>query len=493
MNEVLALLPALPAAAATVPPVLARRYDRTGWPVAAGATAAQTALAAWVAWRVAVDGPLRLVVAGLPARLGVALAADRLSATVALLVASVGLWGLLYTRRAGPRSATGYALYLLLLAGLAGIAVTRDVFNLYVFLEVAGLASYGLVALGDGPDAAPAALRYLLVGTVGATLYLLGVAYLYVATGLLNVAALARALPAVGYGDRLVLAAFALVAVGLGVKVALFPLHTWKPAAYRAAPAGVAAVLAALVPTVAAYALVRLVLSVFTVGFLAANPALVAALRAGAVASVVAGAVLALRQRDVRRLLAYSGVSQFGIAVAGLAVGTPLGVVGGVVHLLGHAVTKGGAFVAAGVVEADTGARTVEEYAGVADDRPVASAALATLVLGLVGVPPLVGFFGKWYVALAAVRAGAWVVAAAVLSSTALSLAYFGPLVERMLLGSGDGRPHVGSSRGPVAGSAVGPGMVAAGVLAALAALGLGLASAGLVDLLLPAVEGGGP
>ncbi|WP_435348766.1 complex I subunit 5 family protein [Haloarchaeobius sp. HRN-SO-5] len=484
MSDLVPFLVTIPIVAATAPPVLARRFDRIGWPVAAVGLLAQTVLAAWVAWTVAVDGPMQTVVGGLPATLGIELAVDRLSAVFVLLVAVAGLWGLAYTRRGGPRTATGYTLYLLLVAGSTGICVTRDVFNLYVFLEISGLSAYALVAVGDDAGAAPAALKYLLVGTVGASLYLLGVGYLYVATGTLNMGALSSLLATVGYDDRLVLAAFGLVVVGLGVKIALFPVHTWKPDAYQTAPAGIAAVLAVIVSTVAAYALIRLLVSVFTVDFLAANQLVVAGLQLAAVVSIVVGAALALLQRDVRRMLAYSSVSQLGIVVAGVALGTPLGIVGGVVHLLGHAVMKGGAFAAVGVVESATDARTVDEFAGTGDHLPVTSAVLATLSLGLVGIPPLVGFFGKWYVVLSAVRTGAWAVAVAVLVSTVLSLTYFARLVQRLYLEPGDRRVDPGS---------VSPGMVAAGVVAALVALALGFASAGLADLLLPAVEGGRP
>ncbi|MEA5386276.1 proton-conducting transporter membrane subunit [Haloarculaceae archaeon H-GB2-1] len=387
MSEVLPWLVVAPVVPLASLPILAFRFDRVGWPVAAITATVHTALATWTAWTVAVDGPTRFVVGGLPARLGIELAADALSASFLLLVSLVGLWVLAYTRRGGPRSNLSYALYLALLAGLSGLCITRDVFNLYVFLEISGLAGYALVALGDGRDAAPAALRYLLVGTVGASLYLLGIGYLYVATGTLNMSAMAAELVAVGHDGRLVVAAFAFVTVGLGVKMALFPVHTWKPDAYRAAPAGIAALLAALVSTVAGYAFLRLLLSVFTATLFGVNPLLGASLRAAAVLSVGAGAVLAVRQRDVRRMLAYSSVSQFGVAVAGFALATPLGLAGGVVHLLGHAVMKSGAFAAVGVVEAATGARTVDEFAGLATDVPVTSGALAALSFGLVGIP----------------------------------------------------------------------------------------------------------
>ena len=479
MSAAVPLLVTLPVVASVLPFVLARRVDGIGWQVAAATTVVHAALASWVAWTVSVDGPMRMVVAGLPANLGIELAVDRLSAVFVLLVAYGGLWGLAYTRRGGPRSAPGYTLYLLLLAGLTGICVTRDVFNLYVFLEISGLSSYALVTLGDDTDAAPAALTYLLAGTVGASLYLLGVGYLYVATGTLNMAALAAELATVGYGNRLVIAAFGLVFVGLAVKIALYPVHTWKPAAYRAAPPGITAVLAALLSTIAAYALVRLVLSVFTIPFLIANPRLVVAVKAAAIVSIVIGALLALLQRNVRRMLAYSSISQFGIVVAGFALGTPLGIAGGVVHLLGHAVLKSGAFATAGVIESDYDARTVDEYADAAEHLPVPSAAFATLALGLVGIPPLVGFFGKWYVALSAVRTGSWLVAVAVLVSTGLSLTYFARVIQRLYLEPNERQPDPRS---------VSPGMVATGVVAALAATALGLVSAGLVEFLVPTV-----
>ncbi len=487
MSDVLAALVALPVVAAAAVTLLARRVRGVGAPVAGVALLGQVGLAAWVAWRVATTGPLGLVVGDLPATLGIELAADRLSATVVALIAGTGLWGTAYLRRTGVRSATGYVLHLLLIAGLTGICVTRDVFNLYVFLEIAGLSAYALVALGDGRDAAPAALHYLLVGTVGASLYLLGVGYLYAATGTLNMGALATELAAVGLDGRLPVAALSLIVAGLAVKMALFPVHGWKPDAYGAAPPGVAAVLAALVSTVAAYALVRLLLSVFGLALLAAVPTVGTVLRVGAVVSVVAGAVLALWTPDVRRMLAYSGVSQFGIALGGIALGTPAGVVAGVVHLVGHAVLKAGAFAAAGLIERGSGARTVDDYAGAADGFPAASAALAALGLGLVGIPPLVGFFGKWYVVLAAVEAGAPVVAAAVLLSTLLSLSYFGRLIQRLYLEGRDDPDRASAARSER--STTSTVAVAATVATVAVGLALGLLSAELVEFLRPAAE----
>jgi multicomponent Na+:H+ antiporter subunit D len=301
---------------------------------------------------------------------------------------------------------------------------------------------------------------------------------------------LAPALSAVGYDSTLVVAAFSLMAVGLGVKLALFPLHAWKPDAYASAPPAVAAALAALGSTVAAYALVRVTYGVFTPAFLEAVPAVRTLLRAAAAVSVVAGGVLALRETDVRRLLAYSSVSQFGLVGIGIGLASPTALVGALLALVGHAVAKGGLFVASGSVARGFGARTVEEYAGLARRSPAHAAAVATMAVSLVGLPPTVGFAAKWYLALGAVEAGSWAVAGVVVLSTLLSLAYAGRLVERCYLGDG------GSERtGPPAVAADGGrrtdrSALAVAVAAAVLVVALGLASTALAGWFAPVVEG---
>jgi len=312
------------------------------------------------------------------------------------------------------------------------MSVTGDVFNLYVFLEITGLAAYALVASGEGGDAALAALKYLIVGTVGASLFLLGIGYAYVATGTLNMADLSVKLADVGHTATLVRAAFGLMVVGLFVKVAVFPLHTWQPTAYADAPDAVSGLISALVSTVAAYALIRIVFSVFTVGFLDANPLARVILLVAAAVSILLGSLLAVSQDDIKRMLAYSSVSQFGLIVGAVAIANGTALTGAAIHLVGHAVMKGGLFLAAGSVATATGARTVGEFEGLAERLPASSGAFALLAFGVVGVPPTVGFVGKWYVALGAVEAESWPLAIVIFLSTLLTLAYVARLVERM-------------------------------------------------------------
>ncbi|MEF8857291.1 MAG: proton-conducting transporter membrane subunit, partial [Haloplanus sp.] len=283
--------------------------------------AVQTGLAAWLGSRALLDGPLSNEVGGFAAPYGIELVVDGLSAVVVVLVAVVSLFVLRYTVRDDPGGTAFYTEYLLLVTGLSGMTVTGDVFNLYVFLEISGLATYALVAsAGDGRSAV-AAFKYLLFGTVAASLYLLGVGYALVATGTLNMADLAVELANVGYDSPLVLASFGFIVVGLATKTALFPLHTWQPDAYGDAPDSVSALIAALVSTVAAYALLRIAYTVYTPAFFEAVPVARDALVVFACVSIVVGSVLAVTQSEVKRMLAYSSVSQYGLVVVGLAIG----------------------------------------------------------------------------------------------------------------------------------------------------------------------------
>ena len=408
------------------------RFDRAAWSIAAIGAVLQLAIAGALAWRVFTAGRVIHVLGGFVPPFGIVLVVDGLSALLAVLIAVVTVGVLVYLRQAGPRGSAFYAEFMLLVAGLSGLATTGDVFNMYVFLEITGLAAYALVASGDSGLAAVAALKYLLLGTVGASLFLLGVGYALIATGTLTMADLAVRLAEVGYRSTPVRAAFAFMVVGLGVKIAIFPLHTWQPDAYSASPDGVSAFISALVSTVSAYALVRVIYSVFTLDFLAANPIARDLLLYGAALSVIAGSALAITQREVKRTLAYSSVSQFGLVVVGFALANRAGLVGGIIHLLGHAIVKGSLFLAVGIIAMRTDARTIEEYAGLAGRVPVASAVFAVLAFTMIGVPPTVGFVGKWYILLGAVEAGEWVVALVVVVSTLLTLAYFARLIERM-------------------------------------------------------------
>ncbi|WP_440006416.1 complex I subunit 5 family protein [Halomicrococcus sp. SG-WS-1] len=476
-----ALLVLIPAVAAVAVALLGRLWARAARWTALAATAAQAVLALALFRAVARSGSVRAVLGGFPALAGVELVVDRLAVPFVVLVAAIGLLVVAVTTTT-ERAGSFLALVLLLVAGLTGVFVTGDAFNLYVFLELAGLSSYALVATADTDVAAGAALRYLLVGTVGAALYLLGVGYAYVATGALNVSLLGQRL---GAGTPAI-AAFALVAVGLGVKVPVVPLHGWLPDAHGEAPVGVSVLLSGLVTTAGAYALARLVLAAFGIEFLAAVPLARVAVVAVGATSVVVGGLLALRQSKVKRLLACSTVSQLGLVVLGVGLANRLALTGAVVHLLSHAALKTGAFLAAGAIAESTGAKTVREYAGVARRAPLASAALAAAALGLVGVPPAGVFASKWYLVVGTLTADAPALAALVVASSLLSLLYFWRVLERLVApgdaGADSHPPHATDGSGARAPT----GTAVAAAIAVLAGVLLGFVAAPLETFLEP-------
>lgn len=483
MSDALPVAVVLPIVGAALTFIAIRMREPLGWWMAFLTGALEVVIAGLVLRDVLADGRFTHELAGFPPPAGIELVADGLSAPVFGLVAITAFAVLVYARGAGPHRGSFYVGYLLLVGGLAGVTLTGDLFNMYVFLEITGLAAYALVASAGTGRSAYAAFKYLLIGTVGASLFLLGVGYAYVATGTLNMADLADRLAVVGYDSRLVIASFALVVTGLVIKTALYPVHTWQPEAYASAPDSVSTFISALVSTVAAYAIARVLFSVFTVEFFVVVPEAQQVLLVVASISVVAGSALAVMQSEVKRMLAYSSVSQYGIVIAAFAVAEPTAIVGAIILLVGHALMKGGLFAAVGAIATATGATTVEDYGDLAARAPTGSFAFAVLAFALVGVPPAVGFIGKWYIVLGAVGAEVWLVAGVLLTSTLLTLAYFARLIERVYFGN---QPDPDGTMVADGGEAVPLGMTAVAVGAAIATVVLGLAGAELASALEP-------
>ncbi len=451
---ILPVLILLPFLAAPLPLVLGRihrlgRLTDAGWYIVGAVLTLEAALAAWLAHSVYTSSSIIYQVGGATLSrpdtfaIGIELLADEMAMILVLMIALVALGSLSFARNTDWHTNAFYSGYLLITGGLMGMVLTHDVFNLFVFMEITGIATYALISSNRTGRSAVAALKYLLIGTVGASLYLIGVGYLYMATGTLNMTDLAQVLAGEGfiddplYGNPLVRTGFAFIAAGLLIKAAIFPLHTWQPGAYDAAPDDVTTYVAALVSTAGAYALARITFTVFTPAFFAVNPIAAEALIGIASLSIVAGSLLAVSQRKVKRMLAYSSVSQFGIIVAAFGVaahpaGNPLALVGGVIHLAGHSLMKTGLFLGAGIVAARYGIRRVNEFAGLAQRFPIGAGALAVLGIALVGIPPSIGFIGKWYIAVGSVQSGIWPVAALILFSTMLTLLYVARLLETM-------------------------------------------------------------
>jgi multicomponent Na+:H+ antiporter subunit D len=403
--------------------------------VAAVATTATTLVLAVVGLATTLrEGPLHHEVGGWPPPVGIEYVLDPLSGFVITLMAFIGLLITIYPVKAGfdtqpLRGTPLYGLVLLLLTGLAGVVLSGDLFNLFVFLEIYAIATYGLVALGGG-KALFASFRYLLIGTAGSGLYLLGVGFIYFSTGSLNMADIAGLLPELGDSPTIA-GALGLIVTGLAVKMALFPFHVWLPDAHSYATPAVAALLAAVQVKAAAYALIRILFDVF-------GPAYVGDLHVTTMlawfggAGIVVGSVMAFRAKDIKRLLAYSTVAQLGFIGLGIGLANPLALVGALFHVLNHAVMKSCLFLVAGGVLAQTGIKEISRYAGMWRRMPWTMAGFGIAALSMIGIPPTAGFFSKWNLFLGSLDANEWVLAFIIAGSSLLTLLYFLKLFEQI-------------------------------------------------------------
>jgi len=322
-----------------------------------------------------------------------------------------------------------WAAYLLCLAGLLGVTITGDAFNVFVFLEVSSLATYILIAFGRDRRALVASYQYLIMGTIGATFIVIGVGLLYLMTGTLNLADMAQRISEMPL-HRPVLAALAFLTVGISLKLALFPLHLWLPNAYAYAPSVSTAFLAATATKVAVYLLLRFSFTVFGRYHVIDRLPLGEVLLALSIAAMFVASLVAIFQDDVKRMFAYSSVAQIGYITLGIGLANSSGLTGSIVHLFNHAVAKGAIFLLLGCVALRIGQPAISQLAGLAKRMPLTAAGLVVGGLSLIGVPGTVGFISKWYLVLAALEKGWWWLAVLVLMSSLLAVVYVWRVVE---------------------------------------------------------------
>lgn len=335
-----------------------------------------------------------------------------------------------------------YAAFLLCFGGLLGVAITGDAFNIFVFLEISSLATYILIAMGRDRRALMAAYSYLIVGTIGATLLLIGIGLLYQMTGTLNIADLAVRLEEVKE-TRTVVVAFAFVMVGISIKLAVLPLHHWLPDAYTHAPPVVSAFLSATATKVAYYLMLRFIYTILGAGFVFDVLRFDLILTPLAIAAMFIGSLAAIYQTCLKRLLAYSSIAQIGYMILGLSLNSELGATAGIVHLFNHALMKGGLFLVAGCLLLRVGSTAITDMAGLGKRMPLTAFAVVVAGLGMIGVPGTVGFVSKWVLVSAALDQQAWLITVLILLSSLLALVYVWRLIEMMYLSE----PPAGSER----------------------------------------------
>ena len=437
-----AVMPHLPALQVVVPllgAILAAflRRGTSGFVVALLVSWVLPFIAVGLLWQVLTGGPISYWLGGWKPPYGIEYRVDVFNAFVLVLVSVVGAVVMPFAHRSvaseidAGRQAWFYCMYLLCLAGLLGIAITGDAFNAFVFLEVSSLASYVLIAAGRDRRALLASYQYLIMGTIGATLYVIGAGLLWLVTGSLNLVDVSERLPeAVAMQPHPVIAALAFLTVGISLKLALFPLHVWLPNAYAFAPSFATVFLAATATKVAVYLLMRFYFSVFGPALNFKN-LLVSDLIIGlSLAAMFAASFIAIFQLNIKRMLAYSSVAQVGYITLGIGLANQAGLTGSIVHLANHAMMKAALFLALGAVFYRIGSVKLHDLSGIGRKMPLTMATFVIAGFGIIGTPGTAGFISKWYLAVGALNIGGWPLALLIVASSLIAVVYIGRVVE---------------------------------------------------------------
>ena len=387
---------------------------------------------------------LNYLVGNWPWPLGIQLHIDKFSVILLLIIQIVGFLAALYAMSYMERYTAKpkfYSLFLLMIAGMNGVVITGDLFNTFVFLEIASIASYALVGYGVESEELEASFKYLVLGNVASYMILLGIAILYANTGSLNFADISMFLQKYGT-PKSVLFVYALFFMGFGLKAAMVPFHAWLPDAHPSAPAPISAMLSGvLIKALGIYAFARIFFGVFGA---ANNPMLGNTMIVLGTLSMVVGVFLALGQYDIKRQLAYHSISQMGYVMVGLSIGvlakSPevaiLGMAGGIYHAINHATFKTCLFLSSGAIEYGTGTRDMKKLGGLFKKMPFTSLATAVSSLSISGVPPFNGFWSKLIIIIALIQAKLYIVAGITIFVSFMTLLSFIKLQRFTIFGS---------------------------------------------------------
>jgi multicomponent Na+:H+ antiporter subunit D len=415
-------------------PIFGKRVKYIGGITAILATSALFALSLFISYLARGGKVLVCNVGKWPAPAGIAMVVDGFSCFMLVIVNAIALLAAIYSTEYVKRYTDTwkfFSLFMLMVAGMNGVLVSGDLFNLYVFLEIAAIAAYSLVAFGvEGPDL-EASFKYAVMGAVGSSFIMLGIAFVYSYASTLNMADMALTLNAEG-AKNIVSFVSVLFLMGFGLKAAIVPFHAWLPDAHSSAPTPVSAMLSGLlIKVLGIYALARIFFNV-----LGMSPRLSAILIMLAVISMVTATFLAFGQTDIKRLFAYSTISQVGYIILGFGVGTPLAIMGGLFHLFNHSIFKSLLFMNAGAIETICGTRDIRKMPGILKKSPVTGYTNLIGSLSICGVPPLGGFWSKVVIIFACIQADRPVLALIAAAVSILTLAYYFKAVTPILFGA---------------------------------------------------------
>ncbi len=437
MNQQLPIiLVVAPLMTAIVNTLIGQRYRNAAFLLTLAAMSVCLAASVLIFNAVNLNGVIQYQLGGWAPPMGIVFRIDHLNAFIMILIFFIALTSAIHAQKSiqkelPDKNTLFWSLFLLLITGLIGIAVTGDLFNLFVFLEVASLTGYALVAVGD-KRATVAGIRYLILGSIGASFYLLGVGYLYIATGTLNMVDLAQLLPGL-YHSRTVILGFAFILIGISIKTALFPMHTWLPDAYTFAPSAVSTVVAPLTTKVMAYVLIRVMFTVFEPTFSTAMLGITDIMVWMGTLAILFGALMALSQKDFKRMLSYIIIAEIGYIIGGIGVANATALKGALFHIINDAIMMTCLFMISGQIMYKKDGHQIDNFKGIFKTMPVTAAVFTVGALSVIGVPPTCGFFSKWYLLLGGIQAHQWGFVAALLICTMVNIALFFKIFDKTL------------------------------------------------------------
>ncbi len=419
------------------------------------------------------ENPIIEIIAGFKPPFGIALYYGATAAFLVTLVTLLGFVIWLYSYKFIIREPIEkyYMLFMLLITGATGIMLTGDIFNLFVFLEITAIASYSLTAFLRDKDSAEAAFKYLLIGSFSSAFFLLTVMILYTYTGTLNLADLASKadmIPANAKGFALL-----LVIVGMGIEAEIFPLNGWAPDAYSQAPSPIGAVFAGIVVKAAVYAFIRIIFLFFK------TPEVLHFIVIIGLITLIIAEMAALRQHQIKRMLAFSSLGQMGLVILALGIGTTESTSAALFQMFNHAVIKAMLFFAAGYLVFHSGSKLIDSVTGLGYDKPITSFFFSLGALAIIGLPPFSGFWSKLNVLISIASEGEILIIVLILAASVVEAVYYLRIIGKLYT-----RKEIDSNprRTPIS------GLLAMGILA-IVIIVIGIYPDVLTQWLQPAAE----